>query len=111
MPKTDADALKVFTGRANPPLAQKICQYLDIPLGRGQTELFPDGELIVKVDEDVRGRDCYVVQPTSHPINAHLMELFVWIDCLKRASASRVTAVMIARTKAACRLLPSSWPI
>src|SRR6476660_4648186 len=92
--KTDADKLKVFTGRANQPLAEKICDYLDIPLGRGRTDLFPDGELIVKVDEDVRGRDCYIVQPTSHPITAHLMELFIWIDCLRRASAARITAVI-----------------
>src|SRR5687768_18373358 len=92
--KGDADGMKVFTGRANPQLAQKICDYLDIPLGRGRTELFPDGELIVKVEEDVRGRDCFIIQPTSHPVNAHLMELFVWIDCLKRASAQRVTAVI-----------------
>jgi len=92
--KGDADHLKVFTGRANPVLAQKICDFMQIPLGRGRTELFPDGELIVKVEEDVRGRDCYIIQPTSHPINAHLMELFIWIDCLKRASAQRVTAVI-----------------
>jgi ribose-phosphate pyrophosphokinase len=92
--KGDADGLKVFTGRANPQLAQKICDYLQIPLGRGRTELFPDGELIVKVEEDVRGRDCFIIQPTSHPINAHLMELMIWIDCLKRASAERVTAVI-----------------
>jgi ribose-phosphate pyrophosphokinase len=90
----DADKLKVFTGRANPQLAQKVCDYLQIPLGNGRTELFPDGELIVKVDEDVRGRDCFIVQPTSHPVNAHLMELFIWIDTLKRASAQRVTAVI-----------------
>jgi ribose-phosphate pyrophosphokinase len=90
----DADKLKVFTGRANPTLAQKVCDYLQIPLGIGGTELFPDGELIVKVDEDVRGRDCFIVQPTSHPVNAHLMELFIWIDTLKRASAQRVTAVI-----------------
>src|SRR5436189_646787 len=94
MPKADGDKLKVFTGRANPQLAQRICDYLEIPIGRGRTDLFPDGELIVKVDEDVRGRDCFVIQPTSHPINAHLMELFIWIDCLKRASADRVTAVI-----------------
>src|SRR5438128_1813716 len=94
MPKADGDKLKLFTGRANPLLAERICNYLDIPLGRGRTELFPDGELMVKVEEDVRGRDCYVVQPTSHPINAHLMELMIWIDCLKRASAERVTAVI-----------------
>jgi ribose-phosphate pyrophosphokinase len=94
MSRADADKLKVFTGRANGPLAEKICQYLDIDIGRGHTELFPDGELIVRVDEDVRGRDCFVIQPTSHPINAHLMELMIWIDTLRRASAARVTAVM-----------------
>jgi ribose-phosphate pyrophosphokinase len=86
--------MKVFTGRANPQLAQRICDHLKIPLGRGRTELFPDGELIVRVEEDVRGRDCFVVQPTSHPVNAHLMELMIWIDTLKRASAERVTAVI-----------------
>jgi ribose-phosphate pyrophosphokinase len=94
MSNIDADKLKVFTGRANPELAQKICSSLQIPLGRGRTELFPDGELIVKVEEDVRGRDCFVVQPTSHPVNAHLMELMIWIDCLRRASAKQITAVI-----------------
>jgi ribose-phosphate pyrophosphokinase len=94
MSQADGDKLKIFAGRANPGLAQRICDYLHIPLGRGRTELFPDGELIVRVEEDVRGRDCFVVQPTSHPVNAHLMELMIWIDCLKRASAKRVTAVI-----------------
>jgi ribose-phosphate pyrophosphokinase len=94
MSKLDADNLKVFTGRANPHLANRICDYLQIPLGRGKTELFPDGELLVRVEEDVRGRDCFVVQPTCHPVNAHLMELFIWIDTLRRASARRVTAVI-----------------
>jgi ribose-phosphate pyrophosphokinase len=94
MSHLDADKLKVFTGRANPELAQKVCSYLQIPLGRGRTELFNDGELMVKVEEDVRGRDCFVIQPTCHPVNAHLMELFIWIDCLRRASAQRVTAVI-----------------
>jgi ribose-phosphate pyrophosphokinase len=94
MANSDADRLKVFTGRANPKLAADICKHLEIPLGRGQTEMFPDGELLVKVDEDVRGRDCFVIQPTSHPVNAHLMELMIWIDTLKRASADRVTAVI-----------------
>ncbi len=91
---SDADQLKVFTGRANPQLAQRICDHLESPLGRGRTELFPDGELLVKVEEDVRGRDCFIIQPTSHPVNAHLMELMIWIDCLKRASAKSVTAVI-----------------
>src|SRR5437763_16894806 len=92
MSHLDADKLKVFTGRANPQLAQKICDYLQIPLGNGRTELFPDGELLVKVEEAVRGRDCLIVQPSSHPFNAHLMELFIWNDTLKRTSAQRVTA-------------------
>jgi len=94
MSQADADKLKLFTGRANKELAEKVCQHLEIPLGRGRTELFPDGELIVKVEEDVRGRDCFIFQPTCHPVNAHLMELMIWIDCLKRASAHRVTAVI-----------------
>jgi ribose-phosphate pyrophosphokinase len=94
MPQPDEKSLKVFTGRANEGLAQRICDYLKLPLGRGATEWFPDGELIVRVDEDVRGRDCYVIQPTCHPVNAHLMELFIWIDTLRRASAARVTAVI-----------------
>jgi ribose-phosphate pyrophosphokinase len=56
--------------------------------------MFPDGEIIVKVDEDVRGRDCFVVQSTCHPVNAHLMELLIYIDCLRRASAKSITAVI-----------------
>ncbi|HWE02557.1 MAG TPA: ribose-phosphate pyrophosphokinase [Tepidisphaeraceae bacterium] len=94
MSHVDADKLKLFTGRSNPALAQKVCEYLQIPMGRGRTELFPDGELMVKVEEDVRGRDCYIFQPTSAPVNAYLMELMIWIDCLRRASARKVTAVI-----------------
>jgi ribose-phosphate pyrophosphokinase len=92
--KSDADQLKVFAGRANPALAQKVADYLDLPLARAKVDLFNDGELIVKVDEDVRGRDCFVIQPTCHPVNNNFMELFIWIDTLKRASAGRVTAVI-----------------
>ncbi len=94
MSQADADKLKLFAGRGNPQLAQKICDYLQLPLGRARTELFPDGELIVKIEEDVRGRDCFIVQSTCHPVNAHLMELMIWIDCLRRASAKRITAVI-----------------
>ena len=86
--------VKIFAGRANPQLATKIADYLGLPLGRGSVTAFPDGECIVKVDDDVRGKECYVIQPTCAPANEHLMELFVWIDCLKRASAGRVTAVV-----------------
>jgi ribose-phosphate pyrophosphokinase len=92
--KSDSEKLKLFAGRGNPKLAQKIADYLDLSLGRGGAELFNDGELIVKVDEDVRGRDCYIIQPTCDPVNVNYMELFIWIDTLKRASAGRVTAVM-----------------
>jgi ribose-phosphate pyrophosphokinase len=94
MSRSDADHLKVFVGRSNRDLAQQICDTLDIPLGQARTELFPDGEVLVALDEDVRGRDCFVVQSTSHPVNAHLMELLIFIDCLRRASARRITAVI-----------------
>ncbi len=94
MSQVDCNKFKLFTGRANPELAQKICDYLQIPLGRGRTELFNDGECIVKIDEDVRGKDCFIIQPTCHPVNGNLMELFIWIDCLRRASARRITAVI-----------------
>lgn len=86
--------IRLFAGTANPQLARRIADYLNVPLGRGNVECFPDGEMLVKVEEDVRGRDVYVVQPTCAPANEHLMELFIWIDCLKRASARRVTAVI-----------------
>ena len=94
MSATDSDHIKVFAGRAGLALAEAMCRRLDIPLGLGRTELFPDGELLVKVDEDVRGRDCFVVQSTCDPVNANLMELLIYIDCLRRASAKRITAVI-----------------
>ena len=78
MSRNESDKLKVFAGRAGLGLAQAMCDYLEIPLGLGRTELFPDGELFVKVEEDVRGRDCFVVQSTSDPINANLMELLIF---------------------------------
>ena len=90
----ERDGLKVFSGRASRALAAHICRHLDLPLGQGHTDMFPDGELIVKIEEDVRGRDCFVVQSTYDPVNAHLMELLIYIDCLKRASAKRITAVL-----------------
>ncbi len=94
MSQSDSDHLKVFAGRASVDLASAMCEFLQIPLGQGRTELFPDGELFVKVDEDVRGRDCFVVQSTCDPVNANLMELLIFIDCLRRASAKRITAVI-----------------
>ena len=94
MSRADANDIKVFTGRASRELASAICEHLDLPLGQGATELFPDGEVIVELEEDVRGRDCFIVQSTYHPVNAHLMELLIYIDCLRRASARRITAVI-----------------
>ncbi len=94
MSREDSDSLKIFCGRASRALAERMCRHLEIPLGQGHTDMFPDGELLVKIEEDVRGRDCFVVQSTYHPVNAHLMELLIYIDCLKRASARRITAVI-----------------
>ncbi len=94
MSQTDKDKIKIFSGRASRDLTERICRYLHLPVGQGHTDMFPDGELTVKLEEDVRGRDCFMVQSTYHPVNAHLMELLIYIDCLKRASASRITAVM-----------------
>src|SRR5208283_5484124 len=86
--------LKIFSGRAHPELAKRMCDYLGIPLGRLITGNFPDGEISCKVDEDVRGRDVFLVQPTCAPVNENLMELLIIIDSLKRASAERITAVI-----------------
>src|SRR5690606_11319701 len=73
---------------------ERICESLDLPLGHARTELFPDGELLVRLDEDVRGRDCFVVLSTCAPVNENIVELLIFLDSLKRASASRITAVI-----------------
>ena len=86
--------LKVFSGRANPALSQKIIDYLGIPLGDVNIFPFPDGELLVKVEEDIRGRDVFIVQPTCYPVGETLMELLIFIDCARRASAERITTVV-----------------
>jgi len=86
--------LLVFSGNSNKPLAKRVADYLNIPLGNCEVTRFPDGEIDVKVLEDVRGADVFVVQPTCPPVNESLMELLILIDCLRRASAERVTAVM-----------------
>ena len=86
--------LRIFTGNANPRLADDICAYLGIPLGKAEVSHFPDGETKIRIEEDIRGRDVYIVQPTSPPVNDHLMELLVLIDACRRASAQRITAVM-----------------
>lgn len=89
-----AEALKLFTGNAHRDLAKEIAKCLRIPLGQAAVGRFPDGEVDVKILENVRGADCFVVQPTSYPANDNLMELLLLIDALRRASARRVTAVM-----------------
>ncbi len=94
MSSADAKSLKVFAGRHSRRLSERVCDHLDMPLGEARTEVFPDGELIVKVLEDVRGRDCYVLMSTCAPVNDNVMELLVFIDCLKRASAKQVSVVI-----------------
>ncbi len=88
------DDLKIFTGNANRPLAEKICKHLGITLGEAVVGRFSDGEISVEFRENVRGKDVYVIQPTCMPCNENLMELLVMMDALKRASARCATAVV-----------------
>ncbi len=86
--------LKVFTGNANPELARKVVEQLGVPLGKATVSKFSDGESAIELDEDVRGKDVFIIQPTCAPTNDHLMELILMADAMRRASASRVTAVV-----------------
>jgi ribose-phosphate pyrophosphokinase len=86
--------LKVFSGRANYPLAEKIAHHLGDSLGKLTLDNFPDGEISLRIEEDVRGRDIYLMQPTCPPVNENLMELLIMLDSFKRASAARITAVL-----------------
>jgi len=88
------DNLKIFSGSSNPALAGDVCKYLGIPLGGAVISTFPDGEKGIRVEDDVRGRDCFVVQSTCQPVSEHLVELLIFLDCLRRASARRITAVI-----------------
>ncbi|HVR84899.1 MAG TPA: ribose-phosphate pyrophosphokinase [Planctomycetota bacterium] len=88
------NSLLVFSGNANKALAKKVCDYLSLPLGKIEINRFPDGEIDMKILEDVRGADVYVIQPTCPPVNENLMELLIMVDCLRRASAERITAVI-----------------
>jgi ribose-phosphate pyrophosphokinase len=90
----ETDRIKIFTGNANPALAAEICTHLNVPLGRCNVKQFSDGEVYLQVQENVRGADVFVVQPSSQPSDRHLMELLLLIDALKRASARRITAVI-----------------
>lgn len=85
---------KVFTGNANPALAQEIAKIMGKPLGNCEVKTFSDGEIAVNLGETVRGMDCYIVQPTCNPVNNNLMEVLIMIDAMKRASAGRINAVI-----------------
>jgi ribose-phosphate pyrophosphokinase len=88
------DDLRIFSGRAHATLSRQVAEYLGLRLGAILIEDFPDGELHVKIDEDIRGKDVFIIQPTCPPVNQNLMELLIMIDCARRASADRITAVI-----------------
>jgi ribose-phosphate pyrophosphokinase len=88
------DELKIFTGNAHRELAQNVCRYLDIPLGQAEVFKFANDNTFVRIQENVRQRDVFIVQPTCYPVNDNLMELLIMIDACKRASAGRITAVV-----------------
>lgn len=90
----ERDALKIFAGNSNVPLAREICRYLKVPLGKAVVDTFSDGESKVEVQENVRGADVFVIQSTCAPGNDNLMELLLMLDAFKRASAKRITAVI-----------------
>ncbi|ABZ83828.1 ribose-phosphate pyrophosphokinase [Heliomicrobium modesticaldum Ice1] len=86
--------LKIFTGNANPALAEEIAEYLGVQVGAAKVKSFSDGEIQMEIDESVRGADVFVVQPTCYPVNENIMELLIMVDALRRASARRITAVL-----------------
>jgi len=88
------DRIKIFTGSANPLLAEQMCRHLGLELGQIKLKKFSDGEINLQILENVRGADCFVVQPTCSPVEFHLMEVYCMLDALKRSSAERITAVI-----------------
>src|SRR5438270_11465835 len=92
-PRVD-EKFKIFSGTANQPLADEVCHFLGMQRGQAQVIRFADGECYVQIQENVRGADVFVMQPTCRPVDEHLMELLLMIDALKRASARRITAVI-----------------
>lgn len=89
-----ASELKIFSGTAHPKLAQEIADYLNVPLSNAEVTQFPNGEIFAKINENIRGRDIFIVQPTCPDSNKHIMELLIMVDAAKRASAERITAVI-----------------
>ncbi len=90
----DPERIKIFTGNANPALSKEICDSLALPLSAASVKNFADGEIYLQIQENVRGADVFVVQPTSKPVDRNLMELLLMMDALRRASADRITAVL-----------------
>ena len=88
------DELKVFTGNGHPELAKSVCEYLDIPVGQAEVFKFANDNTFVRIHENIRQRDVFIIQPTCYPVNDNLMELLIMIDACKRASAGRITAVV-----------------
>lgn len=88
------EKMRIFSGTANPELGRRIAEYLSVPLSNATVRRFADGEIFIQINENVRGRDVFVVQPTSNPANDHIMELLIMVDALRRASAGRITAVI-----------------
>ena len=87
--------IKVFSGNANRPLAEEICHHLGIEIGKAQVGRFSDGEFNFQILENVRGEDCFIVQPTCPPVDQNLMELLIMLDAFRRSSAKRITAVTL----------------
>jgi len=90
----DTSELMIFTGNANPELARRIASHLHLSLGKATVQTFSDGEISVEIEETVRGREVFIIQPTCKPTNDYIMELLVMVDALRRASAARITAVV-----------------
>ncbi len=94
MPQTGFGDLKIFSGSAHPRLAREIAQFLGVPLGQARLRRFPDTEVSFQIDENIRGTDIFLVQPTCAPVDQHIVEMLIMIDAFRRSSAARITAVI-----------------
>jgi ribose-phosphate pyrophosphokinase len=94
MDMEDTSKLKIFSGNAHPELAKEICDYIGVPLGKAICGRFNNGEIQVMINESVRGKDCFIIQPTGAPVNDNLMELLIMVDAMKRASARHITVIV-----------------
>jgi len=103
--------LKIFSGSANRDLAERICKYVGVPLGQGTISSFPDGETYVRIEENIRGHDVFIIQPTSPPTNQHLMELLIMVDGSRLSFHFLVTRARTAKINRACLSQRSSWRI